>query len=120
MEQHSKSPCPCRNHTFPLRCIIKAWEVQAQQTWGYRACTGLVWAGKVCKGKANDSPIHGHYHKGPIQGPHWLTRFLRKQPEKPPTVKERLAYLEAELAKPEEERLLRIPEVDEAQRSYKQ
>lgn len=54
------------------------------------------------------------------EGPHWLTRFLRNQPEKPPTVKERLAYLEAELAKPESERLLRVPELDEAQRSYKQ
>lgn len=54
------------------------------------------------------------------EGPNWLTRFLRKQPEKPPTVKERLQYLKTELAKPEAERLLRVPEVDEAQRTYKQ
>ena len=54
------------------------------------------------------------------EGPNWLTRFLRKQPEKPPTVKERLKYLKVELAKPEEERLLRVPEVDEQQRTYKQ
>jgi len=53
-------------------------------------------------------------------GPHWLTRFLRKQPEKPPGVAERAAYLRAELAKPENERLLRIPEKDAQQRSYKQ
>lgn len=53
------------------------------------------------------------------EGPHWLTRFLRKQPEKPPTVKERMEYLQAELAKPVEERVLRVPELDEAQRPYK-
>lgn len=53
-------------------------------------------------------------------GPHWLTRFLRKQPEKPPGVAERAAYLRAELAKPENERLLRIPKKDAEQRSYKQ
>ena len=53
------------------------------------------------------------------EGPHWLTRFLRKQPEKPPTVKERLEYLQVELAKPEEERVLSIPELDREQRPYK-
>ncbi|MDH3689006.1 MAG: tetratricopeptide repeat protein [Gammaproteobacteria bacterium] len=54
------------------------------------------------------------------KGPHWLTRFLRLQPEKPPGIAERAAYLRAELAKPEGERLLRVPELDEQQRSYKQ
>lgn len=53
-------------------------------------------------------------------GPHWLTRFLRNQPERPPTVADRLAYLEAELAKPAAERVLRVPELDAAQRSYQQ
>ena len=53
------------------------------------------------------------------EGPHWLTRFLRNQPERPPGVAERAAYLAAELAKPESERLLTIPEIDEEQRSYK-
>lgn len=53
-------------------------------------------------------------------GPHWLTRFLRNQPEKPPTIADRAAYLRAELAKPESERLLRVPELDAQQRSYKQ
>jgi Tetratricopeptide repeat len=38
-------------------------------------------------------------------GPHWLTRFLRNQAEAPPTVADRAAYLRAELAKPEGERL---------------
>jgi len=54
-----------------------------------------------------------------IEGPHWLTRFLRNQPEKPPGVAERAAYLREQLAKPENERLLRVPELDVEQRSYK-
>jgi len=54
-----------------------------------------------------------------LEGPGWLWRFMRNIDEKPPTIKERAAYLEAELAKPEEERLLRVPEVDEKQRMYK-
>ena len=54
------------------------------------------------------------------KGPNWLTRFLRVQPDKPPGIAERAAYLREELAKPEGERLLRIPEIDAAQRSYKQ
>jgi Tfp pilus assembly protein PilF len=54
-----------------------------------------------------------------LEGPGWLWRFMRNIDEKPPTIKERAAYLEAELAKPEDERLLRVPEVDEKQRMYK-
>ena len=54
------------------------------------------------------------------KGPHWLTRFLRNQPEAPPTIAERAAYLRAELAKPEAERVLRMPDVDAQQRPYKQ
>lgn len=54
------------------------------------------------------------------EGPHWLTRFLRNQPEKPPGIAERAAYLREELAKPESERLLRVPDIDDQQRSYKQ
>ena len=53
-------------------------------------------------------------------GPHWLTRFLRNQPEAPPTIADRAAYLRAELAKPEDERVLRVPELDQQQRPYKQ
>jgi tetratricopeptide (TPR) repeat protein len=54
-----------------------------------------------------------------VEGPNWLTRFLRLEPEKPPTIADRAAYLRQELAKPESERLLRIPEEDAKQRSYK-
>ena len=54
-----------------------------------------------------------------LEGPGWLWRFMRNIDEKPPTIKDRAAYLEAELAKPEEERLLSVPELDEKQRMYK-
>lgn len=54
------------------------------------------------------------------EGPHWLTRFLRKQPQKPPTIGDRAKYLREQLEKPPEERVLRVPEIDEQQRTYKQ
>ena len=53
------------------------------------------------------------------EGPNWLTRFLRLQPEKPPTIDQRAQYLKQQLALPQEERKLRDPEQDEEQRSYK-
>lgn len=84
---------------------------------------------------ANRGILHdrmGHYHEAiadyeksieldaeVVEGPNWLTRFLRLQPEKPPTVADRAAYLRQELAKPESERLLQVPEEDERQRTYK-
>ncbi len=52
-------------------------------------------------------------------GAHWLTRFMRNQPEPPPTFVDRAWYLEAQLKKPPSERLLQLPEVDAKQRSYK-
>jgi tetratricopeptide (TPR) repeat protein len=54
-----------------------------------------------------------------LEGPGWLWRFMRNIDEKPPTIKDRADYLESELAKPEDERLLRLPEEDEKQRMYK-
>ncbi len=53
------------------------------------------------------------------EGPGLLTRFMRNQPEKPPTVADRARYLEQQLALPESERLLRLPDEDNRQRSYK-
>ena len=53
------------------------------------------------------------------EGPGFLTRFLRNQSEKPPSVADRAGYLREQLAKPEAERLLRIPAADAAQRAYK-
>jgi len=55
-----------------------------------------------------------------VEGPHWLTRFLRNQPEKPPNISQRADYLRQELKKPAEQRLLRVPEIDAQQRPYKQ
>lgn len=52
------------------------------------------------------------------EGPGLLTRFLRNQAEKPPTVADRAGYLREQLAKPESERVLRMPEEDVKQRSY--
>jgi tetratricopeptide (TPR) repeat protein len=54
-----------------------------------------------------------------VKGPGWLWRFLRNVDEKPPTIEDRADYLEAELAKPEAERLLQVPEKDADQRMYK-
>jgi Flp pilus assembly protein TadD len=54
-----------------------------------------------------------------LEGPGFLWRFMRNIDEKPPTILQRADYLEAELAKPPAERLLRIPEKDEKQRMYK-
>ncbi|MGA8261620.1 MAG: tetratricopeptide repeat protein [Arenicellales bacterium] len=53
-------------------------------------------------------------------GPSWLVRFLRNEPKAPPTVADRLAYLKEELAKPEDQRLMRVPGLDAKQRTYQQ
>jgi tetratricopeptide (TPR) repeat protein len=52
-------------------------------------------------------------------GPGWLTRFLRLQPQKPPTIADRARYLRAEFRKPARERKLRMPKQDAKQRPYK-
>jgi tetratricopeptide (TPR) repeat protein len=54
------------------------------------------------------------------EGPHWLVRFLRNQPEQQATILQRAEYLRAQLALPEEERLLRVPDKDAEQRTYDQ
>ena len=54
-----------------------------------------------------------------LEGPGFLWRFMRNIDEKPPTIENRADYLEAELAKPEEERLLQIPGEDGKQQMYK-
>lgn len=53
-------------------------------------------------------------------GPNWMTRFLRLQADKPPTIADRARYLRLELAKPDSARLLHVPELDARQRPYKQ
>jgi len=54
------------------------------------------------------------------EGPSWITRFFRLQPQRPPTIADRATYLQQELAKPLAERQLRKPEEDDKQRPYKQ
>lgn len=54
-----------------------------------------------------------------LEGPGWLWRFLRNVETKPPAIADRARYLEAELNKPPEERVLTLPEADEKQRMYK-
>ncbi|MBE9521150.1 MAG: tetratricopeptide repeat protein [Proteobacteria bacterium] len=54
-----------------------------------------------------------------LEGPGFLWRFMRNIEEMPPTILQRADYLEAELAKPPEERLLKVPEIDKEQRMYK-
>jgi tetratricopeptide (TPR) repeat protein len=53
------------------------------------------------------------------EGPSWITRFLRNQAEKPPTILDRMKYLQAEMSKPEDQRVLQLPKKDEEQRPYK-
>ncbi len=54
-----------------------------------------------------------------VEIPGFLWRFMRNISEKPPGIKERAEYLEKELNKPEEERLLSAPEKDSQQRMHK-
>ena len=53
------------------------------------------------------------------EGPGYIWRFLHNVSERPPTIADRAVYIEAELKKPESERLLKVPEIDEQQRMYK-
>ena len=53
------------------------------------------------------------------EGPSWLTRFLRNQAKKPPTILDRMKYLQTELKKPEDQRVLQLPNKDEQQKPYK-
>ena len=52
------------------------------------------------------------------EGPGLLTRFLRNQAQRPPSIADRAEYLAEQLARPEAERLMRMPEEDARQRAY--
>lgn len=54
-----------------------------------------------------------------LSGPGFITRFLRNQPEPPPSVQDRAEYLRAQLALPPSERVLLDEQEDGAQRPYK-
>ncbi len=54
-----------------------------------------------------------------VEGPGFLYRFMRNMSDKPPNIHDRAVYLQQELAKSAEERLLKVPEIDEKQKMYK-
>jgi tetratricopeptide (TPR) repeat protein len=54
-----------------------------------------------------------------VEGPGFLYRFMRNMAEKPPGIRDRALYLQQELAKPAEQRLLKVPEIDKKQGMYK-
>jgi tetratricopeptide (TPR) repeat protein len=53
------------------------------------------------------------------EGPGWLTRFLRNQPEKLPGIADRARYIQEQLTLPAAERVLQVPEVDASARPFK-
>lgn len=55
---------------------------------------------------------------GAVEGPGLAHRIIYGN-SRPATVRDRAVYLEQQLALPESERLLRVPELDERQRTYK-
>jgi tetratricopeptide (TPR) repeat protein len=120
-----------RNHIHAMRGRAQSLMQLGQSTQALTAFnTAIALTPEFGATYANRGVLHdrmGRYEKRAlaldpelVEGPHWLTRFLRNQPQKPPGVAERAAYLRGELAKPEGERLLRVPELDAEQRSYKQ
>lgn len=52
------------------------------------------------------------------KGMHWLDRLLYNVQDAPPTVADRLAYLQQQMALPQSQRVLRNPKEDEKQRPY--
>ena len=52
------------------------------------------------------------------KGMHWLTRLLHNVQETPPTVADRLAYLQKQMTLPPSQRVLSKPEEDAKQRPY--
>ena len=54
------------------------------------------------------------------EGMHWIDRLLYNVQETPPTPADRLRYLKEQLALPEDQRVLRIPDLDSAQEPYEQ
>jgi tetratricopeptide (TPR) repeat protein len=54
------------------------------------------------------------------EGMHWLDRLLYNVHEAPPTIKDRLAYLKEQMSLPEDQRVLRKPDIDDSLRPYEQ
>lgn len=53
------------------------------------------------------------------EGPGWLWRFLHNIHKKPPTIKDRADYIEAELKKPPGKQVLSVPELDRDRGLYR-
>lgn len=53
-----------------------------------------------------------------VEGPQWVDKLLYNM-DKPSTIRDRAAYIYQQLALPEDQRLLRKPELDNRQRMYK-
>jgi len=54
-----------------------------------------------------------------INGMSWMRRVLTNTHEQPPTISERLGYLRRQMALPQDQRVLRVPELDDAQKPWK-
>jgi len=54
-----------------------------------------------------------------VEGPGFLWRFMRNISKKPPAIRDRAVYLQKELAKPVDQRLLSLEEEDKKQRMHK-
>ena len=67
----------------------------------------------------NDYQTAIKLNKELVEGPSWITRFLRNQAQKPPNIHDRMIYLQQELAKPKHEQLLKLPQLDDQQKPYK-
>jgi tetratricopeptide (TPR) repeat protein len=70
-------------------------------------------------GALEDYELALKYEPEVAEGPGFLTRFMRNQPEMPPTVADRARYLRQQLELPPAQRVLRIPEEDMQQRAYR-
>lgn len=137
IEKYDQATRENPQHTFAMRGRARALVKQGKYNQAVKEfdtiialdpSLGVTYANR---GIAHD--FAGHYEKAIAdyekalamdpelsEGPHWLTRFLRNQPDKPPGIADRAGYLKAQLELPPEKRLLRVPEIDEEQRPYKQ
>jgi tetratricopeptide (TPR) repeat protein len=96
-------------------------------TEDHRSIQGVAYANRgILKDRMGDYPGALSDYRMAIrlepkltEGPGLLTRFMRNQPEKPPTVLDRARYLEEQLKKSEAERLLELSDEDVKQRPYR-
>ncbi|MDJ0950663.1 MAG: hypothetical protein QNJ94_17255 [Alphaproteobacteria bacterium] len=56
--------------------------------------------------------------EGAVEGPGWINKLLYGTPN-PSTIRDRARYIHEQLKLPEEQRVLRVPQLDELERAYK-